>query len=40
MGGEEREEREGKGKGLKEGEGCVIAFGGWTPLLPLIVFKS
>jgi len=38
MGGEgkegEGEEKEERGKeGKVEGEGCVISFGGWTPLI-------
>jgi len=37
--GEEKEERGKEGKGEREGgegregEGCVMAFGGWTPLV-------
>ena len=30
---ERREETEGEREEGREGEGCVMAFGGWTPLL-------
>jgi len=40
--GREKGEKEGKGEGegggrIGRGEGCVMAFGGWTPLILLKV---
>jgi len=34
-----RKGREGEGGGRKgRGKGCIMAFGGWTPLPPTLVF--